>query len=160
MTEPLKTTLCYLECRGCWLMLLRNKKPHDVNAGKWLGVGGKFLPGESPEECLVREVREETGFSLAAWEARGVVHFISDRFPAEDMFLFTASVEGACDGALPPVPECDEGTFAWVPCEEVAALSLWEGDRIFLERLLRGECGIDLTLEYEGDALVRASALQ
>ena len=144
-----KTTLCYLERDGRYLMLLRNKKDADPNAGKWVGVGGKFLPGESADECLVREVREETGWELASWDFRGVVHFINDLWPDEDMYLYTAKAAGGSG-----VPECDEGTFAWVPVGEVPALSLWEGDRIFLQMLARGERGIDLTLVYHGDELV------
>ena len=145
----LKTTLCYLEDRGCYLMLLRNKKDADPNAGKWVGVGGKFADGESADECLVREVREETGWELASWDFRGVVHFVNDLCPSEDMYLFTAKAPSEAS-----LPECDEGTFAWVPIGEVPELNLWEGDRIFLEMLARGERDIDLTLVYHGDELV------
>ena len=148
----MKTTLCYIEQDGCYLMLLRNKKAHDANAGKWVGVGGKFLPGESPEACLVREVREETGWTLSSWDFRGIIHFENDSWPDEDMYLFTAvspEAEVTC------VPECDEGTFAWVPKEEVMHLELWEGDRIFLARLLADDHGLDLGLIYHKDRLIR-----
>lgn len=153
-----KTTLCYIERDGRYLMLLRNRKAHDANAGKWVGVGGKFEDGETPEGCLQREVREETGWELASCDWRGIVHFRNDAWPDEDMYLFTA--EAAIAGTGFPVPECDEGTFAWIPVAQVADLPLWEGDRIFLGMLARGEHGIDLTLEYHGDELVRASAVQ
>ena len=148
------STLCYLERDGRYLMLLRNKKPNDMNEGKWVGVGGKFLPGETPDECLVREVREETGFELASFQLRGLIHFESDRWEAEDMYLY-AGVPLLPDDAGWPVPECDEGTFAWVPTSQVLSLPRWEGDRYFLEPLLAGESGIELTLQYEGDVLVR-----
>ena len=152
--NALKTTLCYIEESGCYLMLLRNKKDADPNAGKWVGVGGKFLPGETAEECLVREVREETGWELSSWEARGVVHFVNDAWPSEDMHLFTAKADIGENPKALPLPECDEGTFAWVPVDEVGTLNLWEGDRIFLGMLSAGESGIDLTLVYHGDRLV------
>ncbi len=148
------TTLCYIEHEGRYLMLYRNKKDADPNAGKWVGVGGKFAPGESAEECLQREVREETGWELASWDFRGIVHFVNDVWPSEEMYLFTATLpEATFEGGL-PLPECNEGTFAWVPIDEVEALNLWEGDRIFLEMLTAGAHDIDLTLVYHGDELV------
>ena len=158
-----KTTLCYIECAASWLMLLRNKKDSDPNAGKWVGVGGKFLDGETADECLIREVREETGWELASRDFRGIVHFVNDRWPDEDMYLYTATATfpdngdngdgGQCQNT-PPVPACDEGTFAWVPIADVFALNLWEGDRVFLELLAAGAHNVDLTLVYHGDELV------
>ena len=107
------TTLCYLEHGGCYLMLHRTKKEQDENAGKWVGVGGKLEPGESPDACLVREVKEETGFTLHGWRFRGVVSFLSDIYEAEQMFLFTSE---DFSGVL---HECDEGELAcilsWAP---------------------------------------------
>ena len=159
-TQPVKTTLCYLFRDGRCLMMLRNKKAHDANEGKWVGVGGKFLPGETPEECLRREVREETGFALAGFTFHGVVHFVSDTWDDEDMYLYSSSefevdgVNGGGSGAPLPLPTCDEGTFAWIPVGEIGGLSLWEGDRCFLRRVLEGATGVDMTLRYEGDALV------
>ncbi len=155
--EPIQTTLCYIRRNGRYLLLLRNKKAKDPNEGKWVGVGGKFLPGETPEECLLREVREETGWELLHWESCGVVKFLNDAWPAEDMHLFVAEV------ALPqefgpedmPVPACDEGTFAWVAKADVLHLNLWEGDRAFLEPLMAGERDLSMTLVYHGDALLR-----
>lgn len=168
-----KTTLCYLEHNDCYLMMLRNKKDHDQSEGKWLGIGGKFLPGESPEACLAREVKEETGFTLGDPHFRGVVHFLSDVWDDEDMYLYTAKhfswedAGGMTRGeavssdelgeSAPPVPPCNEGTLAWIPKSQVLDLNLWEGDHLFLERLLAGEDFGELTVRYEGDTLVATS---
>ena len=151
-----ESTLCYLEYRGSFLMLLRNKKQHDLNEGKWVGVGGKLQPGETPDECLVREVREETGFELASFEQRGIIRFESDVWESEVMYLYAAVplLPAPAEGEGLPVPECDEGTFAWIPRDGLFDLPTWEGDRLFLEPLLAGEGGIRLTVRYEGDALV------
>lgn len=124
------TTLCYLERGGKWLMLRRDAKKGDINEGKWIGVGGHFERGESPEECLVREVREETGYTLVSWRFRGIVTFVSDECEAEYMHLYTSD-----DFTGDEIP-CDEGTLEWIPVGEADSLNLWEGDRIFL-RLLR-----------------------
>ena len=144
------TTLCYLERDGCYLMLHRTKKEQDENAGKWVGVGGKFEPGESPDACLVREVREETGFALQSWQFHGVVSFLSDVYETEQMFLFTSE---DFSGTL---HECDEGELAWVEKKKVAGLPLWEGDRVFLRLLEQGAPPFLLTLRYEGEHLVQA----
>lgn len=144
------TTLCYLERGGCYLMLHRTKKEQDENAGKWVGVGGKLEPGESPDACLVREVKEETGFTLHGWRFRGVVSFLSDIYEAEQMFLFTSE---AFSGVL---HECDEGELAWVEKEKVPGLPLWEGDKVFLRLLAQDAPPFLLTLRYEGQRLVQA----
>ena len=144
------TTLCYLERDGCYLMLHRTKKEQDENAGKWVGVGGKFEPGESPDACLVREVREETGLALQSWHFPGVVSFLSDVYETEQMFLFTSE---DFSGTL---HECDEGELAWVEKKKVAGLPLWEGDRVFLRLLEQGAPPFLLTLRYEGEHLVQA----
>ena len=144
------TTLCYLEQGGCYLMLHRTKKKQDENAGKWVGVGGKLEPGESPDACLVREVKEETGFTLHGWRFRGVVSFLSDIYEAEQMFLFTSE---DFSGVL---HECDEGELAWVEKEKVPGLPLWEGDRVFLRLLAQDAPPFLLTLRYEGQRLVQA----
>ena len=144
------TTLCYLEQDGCYLMLHRNKKEQDENAGKWVGVGGKFEPGESPDACLVREVQEETGLALHSWKFRGVVSFLSDIYETEQMFLFTS------DDFSGLLHACDEGELAWVPRDKVLDLVLWEGDRIFLRLLAQKAPPFLLTLQYEGQRLVRA----
>lgn len=143
------TTLCYIEKEGKYLMLHRVKKRHDINAGKWIGVGGHVENGETPEECLLREVKEETGLTLTAYRLRGLVTFLSDVCEPELMCVFTAD---AFDGEL---IECDEGELAWVEKSDVLGLPTWEGDRVFLERLLSGdERFFSIKLRYEGDRLV------
>ena len=143
------TTLCYIEQEGKYLMLHRVKKHHDINAGKWIGVGGHVENGETPEECLLREVKEETGLVLTAYRLRGLVTFLSDACEPELMCVFTAD---AFDGEM---IECDEGELAWVEKSDVLALPTWEGDRVFLERLLSGDDRFfSIKLRYEGDKLV------
>lgn len=143
------TTLCYIEKEGKYLMLHRVKKHHDINAGKWIGVGGHVENGETPEECLLREVKEETGLTLTAYRLRGLVTFLSDVCEPELMCVFTAD---AFDGEL---IECDEGELVWVEKSDVLGLPTWEGDRVFLERLLSGdERFFSIKLRYEGDRLV------
>lgn len=143
------TTLCYIEKEGKYLMLHRVKKHHDINAGKWIGVGGHVENGETPEECLLREVKEETGLTLTAYRLRSLVTFLSDICEPELMCVFTAD---AFDGEL---IECDEGELAWVEKSEVLGLPTWEGDRVFLERLLSGdERFFSIKLRYEGNRLV------
>ena len=144
------TTLCYLEQDGQYLMLHRVKKSHDVNHGKWIGVGGKFEFQESPEDCLLREVREETGLTLKSWRYRGIVTFLYNDDEAEYMHLFTA------DGWTGTLRDCAEGELRWVPRDEVGKLNLWEGDRIFLSLLTRDEPFFSLKLTYRGDDLVGA----
>lgn len=142
------TTLCYVEQDGKYLMLLRNKKKQDENAGKWIGVGGKFEEGESPQDCLLREVQEETGLRLTQYRFRGIVTFVSDQYETEYMHLFTAH---GFEGEIIP---CDEGELRWVEKDEVLSLPLWEGDREFL-RLLREDAPFfSLKLIYQGDKLV------
>ena len=147
------TTLCYLENdRGEYLMLHRVKKQHDVNQDKWIGVGGKFEENESPDECLLREVREETGLTLTDYRFRGVVTFLTDGgWEGEYMYLFTARCwEGELDSA------CAEGDLEWVSKDRVPQLPIWEGDKIFLDLLAREHPVFLLTLEYAGDRLIRA----
>lgn len=144
------TTLCYLERDGQYLMLHRVKKSHDVNHGKWIGVGGKFEFQESPEDCLLREVREETGLTLKSWRYRGIVTFLYNDDEAEYMHLFTA------DGWTGTLKDCAEGELRWVPRAEVESLNLWQGDRIFLALLARDEPFFSLKLTYRGDDLVGA----
>ena len=144
------TTLCYLEQDGQYLMLHRVKKSHDVNHGKWIGVGGKFEFQESPEDCLLREVREETGLTLKSWRYRGIVTFVYNDDEAEYMHLFTA------DGWTGTLRDCAEGELRWVPRDEVGKLNLWEGDRIFLRLLDEKAPFFRLELFYEGDRLLRA----
>lgn len=147
----MNTSLCYLEQDGRWLLLHRTKKQHDPNAGKWIGVGGKFEEGESPDDCVCREVREETGLVLTRWRFRGIVTFVSDTWPTEYMHLFTA------DGFSGEVhADCPEGQLAWVEQDKVEQLPLWEGDRVFLRLLRERESFFSLKLVYTGDALTGA----
>lgn len=148
MTLPRLTTLCYIEQDGKYLMLHRNKKKEDVNQGKWIGVGGKFEQGETPEECVIREVFEETGLTLTQYRFRGIITFVLDG-EAEYMHLFTAS------GFIGEVAvDCDEGELKWIPKDEVMNLALWEGDKIFLKLLLEDAPFFSLKLVYHGEELV------
>ena len=149
------TTLCYIENdHGEYLMLHRTKKQNDLNAGKWIGVGGKFEADETPEECLLREVYEETGLTLTHYRFRGIVTFLSNEWEGEYMHLFTADkYEGTlCD--------CNEGELAWVPKNDVLKLNLWEGDHIFLRELLKNDRFFSLKLRYTGDVLTDSSFIR
>lgn len=142
------TTLCYIEKDDKYLMLHRVKKENDINHDKWIGVGGKFEKNETPEECLLREVKEETGLTLLKYHFRGIITFLSDRWEAEYMHLFTAS---EFEGTL---TECDEGNLEWIPKSEIENLPIWEGDKIFFRLLEEDDCFFSLKLRYEGDKLV------
>ena len=144
------TTLCYIERDGRYLMLHRVKKHDDANAGKWIGIGGKFEADESPDDCLLREVREETGLTLTRYRPRGIVTFVSDRWETEIMHLYTADAFTGEEHA------CDEGDLAWVPIPRVEELPLWAGDRVFLRLLATDAPFFSLKLVYEGDALKSA----
>lgn len=147
-TAMKETTLCYIEQNNQYLMLHRTKKLLDPNEGKWIGVGGKLEPGETKEQCLVREVKEETGLKLLDYEYRAKINFYSDIYEEEIMYLFTAT------SFTGDIIECDEGDLAWVDKEKVMNLNLWEGDKIFLQRLLQNDGEIfELSLYYEGDKL-------
>ena len=144
------TTLCHLEQDGCYLMLHRVKKEHDENHDKWVGIGGKFEPGESPEDCAVREVREETGLTMKSWAYRGIVTFVSDEWGTEYMHLFhSADFEGS-------VKDCDEGVLEWVDKRALYDLPIWEGDKIFLRLLDEDRPFFSLKLRYRGDRLMEA----
>ena len=146
------TTLCYLEQDGCLLMLHRVKKVNDENQDKWIGVGGKLEDRESPEDCLLREVKEETGLTLERWRYRGLVTFVSDKWETEYMHLYTA------DKFSGTMKECDEGNLEWVPREQVKHLPIWEGDKIFLRMIADPETPFfSLKLVYRGDTLVDAA---
>lgn len=146
MKNPM-TTLCYIEKDDSYLMMHRISKDNDVNAGKWIGVGGHFEEGESPEECLLREVKEETGYTLTSWEFRGIVTFSQEGYGTEYMCLYTA------DGFHGEFQACDEGIMEWIPKDEILKLNLWEGDRIFLKLLKEDVAFFSLKLSYEGDRL-------
>ena len=141
------TTLCYIEKDGAYLMLHRTKKENDQSHDKWLGIGGKFEDGESPEECMLREVYEETGLTLTDYAFRGIVTFVSDRWETEYMHLFTA------DGSEGEPGECSECVREWVPKEKVTDLKLWEGDKLFLDRLNGSRDFFSLKVVYEGEVL-------
>lgn len=144
------TTLCYIEKEDSYLMLHRIKKKEDINKDKWIGVGGHFEAGESPEECLLREVREETGLTLTSWRLRGVITFATDTCETEYMFLYTA------DGYTGELADCDEGTLEWVRKTEVCRLPIWEGDKIFFRLLEEDEGFFSLKLTYCGNRLTEA----
>ena len=143
------TTLCYISRGDEYLLLHRIKKENDLNRDKWIGFGGGFEEGESPEECVLREVREETGLTLTAWRYRGIVTFVSDRWEGEYMHLFTAD---GFEGEI--IRDCNEGDIQWVRKKDFAALPQWEGDRIFLKLLEEDAPFFSLKLVYEGERLV------
>ena len=146
-----QTTLCYIEQDGCYLMLHRIKKEQDENRDKWIGIGGKFEEGESPEECVLREAKEETGLTLTDYKYRGIVTFVSDICPCEYMHMFTA------DGFEGERKDCDEGVLEWLPKDKLYGLPMWAGDRIFLDLLDRGASFFSLKLVYRGETLVYAA---
>lgn len=146
------TTLCYIEQDENYLMMHRISKKNDINHDKWIGVGGHFMEGESPEECLLREVREETGLTLTSWRFRGIVTFQSDEYPAEYMHLYTATAKVDKKDTY----ECEEGKLEWVPKSEVEKLPIWEGDKIFFRLLNENAPFFSLKLTYRNDRLVEA----
>ena len=151
--QNMLSTLCYMEKDGAYLMLHRTVKKNDVNKDKWIGVGGHFEADESPEECLLREVREETGYTLTSWRFRGIVTFVSGDGVTEYMHLFTADgFEGE------PVP-CDEGQLEWVDIEKVWKLNIWEGDKIFFRLIDEDAPFFSLKLEYDGKGGLVSAAL-
>jgi len=148
----IETTLCYIEQQDSYLLLHRTKKEQDINRDKWIGIGGKLLPGESPLECILREGAEETGLTLLDVEYRGVVDFECDGF-FERMHLFW------CPRFTGTLKECDEGVLEWVPKSQMGALPQWEGDRIFLELLEQKAPFFHLQLVYQGDKLIKSALL-
>lgn len=147
------TTLCYIEKDDKYLMLHRVKKENDLNKDKWVGVGGKFEGCETPEECLLREVKEETGLTLTSYKFRGIITFISDEWGYEYMHLFTAD---GFEGEMIDKNDCNEGELVWVPKSEINNLKIWEGDKIFFKLLEEREDFFSLKLRYEGDTLVES----
>ena len=131
-------------------MLHRVKKTVDENKDKWIGIGGKFEEGESPEDCVIREVSEETGLTLNSWRYRGIVTFVSDEWGTEYMHLFTS------DDFSGTPRECDEGELEWIEKERLLSLPIWEGDKIFLRLLDTDEPFFSLKLCYQGDRLIQA----
>ena len=144
------STLCYVLRGSDVLMLHRVKKKNDINKDKWIGIGGKFEENESPDECLLREAREETGLELTSWQCRGIVTFLTETGDGEYMYLFTA------DGFEGETKECDEGDLQWVSREFLNELPKWEGDQIFLDLMWQNAPFFLLTLRYDHDNLVEA----
>lgn len=144
------TTLCYIEKGDSYLMLHRVSKKHDVNKDKWIGIGGHFEENESPEECLLREAKEETGLTLTSWKFRGIVTFISEGWNTEYMCLYTA------DGYEGEIIPCNEGVLEWIRKEDLLKLNLWEGDKILLKLLQENAPFFSLKLAYKGDVLTEA----
>ena len=149
--NELQTSLCYIEAAGRYLMMHRIKKENDLNHYKWVGIGGKFLEGETPEECMLREVKEETGLELEEWRYRAVVYFRSDKWSPEAMHLFTATPSSENISI-----ECGEGVLEWVDKEKVCDLPIWEGDKIFFALLNAEYPFFELELFYQGDLLSKA----
>ena len=147
------STLCYIEKDGQYLMLHRTVKKNDVNKDKWIGVGGHFEQGESPEECLLREVKEETGYTLTSWKYRWIVTFVYGEDIVEYMSLYTA------DGFEGELHECDEGQLEWVEKTKISALELWEGDKIFFRLLDEGREFFSLKLVYNTSDVLQYAAL-
>ena len=147
------STLCYIEKDGQYLMLHRTKKENDINEDKWIGVGGHFDEDESPDDCLLREVWEETGYILTDYRFRGIVTFISGNGVTEYMHLFTSDEFLGDSDSI----DCDEGDLEWIPKDEVTSLNIWEGDKIFLYLLTHETEFFSLKLVYDGgDTLVKA----
>ncbi len=144
------TTLCYIERDRAYLLLHRVKKVNDENRDKWIGIGGHFEENESPEDCVLREAREETGLLLLEPRYCGIVTFVSDRWEGEYMHLFHA------EAFTGQIKDCDEGVLEWVPKDKLRALPQWEGDRIFLDLMERRVPFFSLKLRYEGETLAEA----
>lgn len=143
-----KTVLIYLIKDNCYLMLYRNKKKNDLNEGKYIGIGGHIEKGETKEQALIREVKEETGLLLNSFVYRGEIIFINDKYK-EIMYLYTS------DDFVGELKECNEGSLSWIPIENVIDLPLWEGDKVFLDLLKNNESDFALTLVYHQDTLVK-----
>lgn len=146
----INSTLCYIEKNKKYLMLHRIKKENDANRDKWIGIGGKFADGESPEECILREAFEETGLTLTNFSYRGIVTFVSDKWETEYMHLFTVKE------FIGELIECDEGVLEWIDKEQLDAIPKWEGDKIFLDLLQSEAPFFSLKLRYEGEYLCEA----
>lgn len=142
------STICYIEKKGKYLMLHRTKKKNDINEGKWLGIGGKFEDKESPEDCIIREVKEETGLTLNSVKLRGILTFINTICETEYIYVFTSN---DFTGNL---IECNEGELKWVDKDKVTILNLWEGDKIFIEKIKEESPFFTIKYVYDGDTLL------
>lgn len=143
------STLCYIEKDNQYLMLHRTKKKNDINKDKWIGIGGKFEENESPEECIIREVKEETGLHLKSYQLRCIVTYVSTNWETEYMYVFTS------DDFEGNIIECNEGDLQWVNKDEVTKLNTWEGDKIFIEKMQKDKNFFTVKFEYDGDKLLR-----
>ena len=143
------STLCYIEKDDKYLMLHRTKKKKDINKNKWLGIGGKFEEGESPEECIIREVKEETGLILKNYQLRCIVTYVSTTWETEYMYVFTSN------DFMGDIIECNEGDLQWIDKKEVTKLNTWEGDKIFVEKLQKDSKFFTVKFEYDGEKLIR-----
>ena len=147
-----ETVLCYIEKNDEYLMLHRNKEANDINTGKWLGIGGHIESIETPDDAVVREVFEETGLTLQSYKKAGIVDFINDNY-IERMHLYTS------DKFTGEMIECDEGTLSWVPKNKILSLNIWEGDRVFLEKLSKNEPYFEIRLIYNNDRFIRSEEI-
>ena len=145
----INSTICYIEKNGKYLMLHRTKKQNDINKDKWIGVGGKFEDKESPEECIIREVKEETGLILNSLSLKCIVTYVSSNWDTEYMYVFTSN---DFSGEL---IECNEGDLEWIDKENISNLNLWEGDKIFLEKINNSNNFFTVKFEYDGDDLIK-----
>lgn len=143
------STLCYIEKDGKYLMLHRTKKKNDINKDKWLGIGGKFEDGESPEECIIREVKEETGLTLNTYKLRCVVTYVSTNWETEYMYVFTSN------DFIGELIECNEGDLQWIEKDKVTELKTWEGDKIFIEKIKNNDSFFTVKFNYDGEKLIK-----
>lgn len=143
------STLCYIEKDNKYLMLHRTKKKNDINKDKWLGIGGKFEEGESPEECIIREVMEETGLTLNSYKLRAIITYVSTSWETEYVYVFTSN------DFTGDLIECNEGDLQWIDKKEVTKLNIWEGDKIFVEKLRNDNKFFTVKFEYDGEKLVK-----
>ena len=150
----INSSICYIEKDGKYLMLHRTKKEKDINKEKWIGVGGKFEDKESPEDCIIREVKEETGLTLNSCKLRCIVTYVSKDWDTEYMYVFTS------DDFSGELIECNEGDLEWVDKDEIFNLNLWEGDKIFLEKIQNDNTFFTMKFNYDGDNLLSYNLIQ
>lgn len=143
------STVCYIEKAGKYLMLHRTKKENDINKDKWIGIGGKFEKDESPEECILREVKEETGLNIKSYKLKCIVTYVSTKWETEYMYVFTAN---EFEGDL---IECNEGDLQWIDKEKIEELNIWEGDKIFIKKMQESNSFFTIKFEYDGDKLMK-----